>query len=389
MSDKTIYETLGIKHVINARGNQTLLGGSLLPKKVQIDMEEASLHFVEMQELLNKSGDYIANILGTESAYVTSGCAAAITLSTAACMAGTNEKKIGKLPDTSSMKNEILIQKLQRYRFDRCFTLAGGKLVEFGNQSKTTKEDLENSIGNKTAAIAYVLNTDITGNMLSLNDTVEIGRKHKIPVITDAASQIYPLDYFKSSAQLPDLACFGAKYFGAPHSSGIVAGKKHLVEAVKSQGFIAYHHDGGLAYGRAMKLDRQEIAGVVSALTAWFSINHEDRLLNYDKKIETIQSYLKGINGVKSEVLPVKRFYGSTLKIQIDPKIIGKTAKKIAEELDSGNPRIWVYAESDPKNLSIDAKNLLSDSETIAVNVHTLNEYEEKIIGERLKYLLT
>ena len=77
------------------------------------------------------------------------------------------------------------------------------------------------------------------------------------------------------------------------------------------------------------------------------------------------------------------------MKIQIDPKIIGKTAKKIAEELDSGNPRIWVYAESDPKNLSIDAKNLLSDSETIAVNVHTLNEYEEKIIGERLKYLLT
>ena len=389
MSDKTIYETLGIKHVINARGNQTLLGGSLLPEKVQIDMEEASLHFVEMQELLNKSGDYIANILGTESAYITSGCAAAITLSTAACMAGTDENKIGKLPDTTNMKNEILIQNLQRYRFDRCFTLAGGKLVEFGNSYKTTKEDLQNSIGDKTAAIAYVLNTDITGNMLSLNDCVKIGRKHNIPVITDSASQIYPLDYFKNNAQTPDLACFGAKYFGAPHSSGIVAGKKDLIEAVKSQGFIAYHHDGGLAYGRAMKLDRQEIVGVVSALTAWFSLNHEDRLLSYDKKIETIQSYINGINGVKSEVLQVKRFYGSTLKVNIEPKIIGKTAKQIAKELDEGNPRIWVYAESDPKNLSIDAKKLLTDAETIAINVHTLNESEEEILGERLKQILS
>jgi len=389
MSNKTIYETLGIKHVINARGNQTLLGGSLLPKKVQIDMEEAGLYFVEMQELLNKSGDYIANILGTESAYITSGCAAAITLSTAACMAGNDEEKIGMLPNTSKMKNEILIQKLQRYRFDRCFTLAGGKLVEFGNKSKTTKEDLENSISDKTAAISYVLNTDITNNMLSLDDTVSIGRKYNIPVITDAASQIYPLDYFKRSAQKPDLACFGAKYFGAPHSSGIVAGKKELVESVKSQGFIAYHHDGGLAFGRAMKLDRQEIVGVVSALTSWFTINHEDRLISYDKKIETIESYIKGIEGVKSEVLQVKKFYGSTLKINIDSKKIGKTAQQIAEELDQGNPRIWVYAESDSKNLSIDAKNLLSDDETIAINVHTLNESEEEILGERLKSLLT
>jgi len=77
------------------------------------------------------------------------------------------------------------------------------------------------------------------------------------------------------------------------------------------------------------------------------------------------------------------------LKINIDSKKIGKTAQQIAEELDQGNPRIWVYAESDSKNLSIDAKNLLSDDETIAINVHTLNESEEEILGERLKSLLT
>ena len=105
--DGDILEELGVRPVINAAGNGTILGGSTPSPAVREAMERANLHFVEMRELLEKSGEYIAGVLGTEAAYVTSGCAAALTLSTAACMAGTDPEKIGRLLDTTGMKNEI------------------------------------------------------------------------------------------------------------------------------------------------------------------------------------------------------------------------------------------------------------------------------------------
>ena len=234
-----VMAKLGVRPVVNAQGNLTTLGGSTSPAEIRAAMDEANEHWYEMEELLEKSGEFIAGVLGTESAYVTSGCAAALTLSTAACMAGDDPDKIGQLPDTTGMKNEFLIQKAQRYDFDRCFTLAGGKLVEVGGDEGCTAEELAAAIGPNTAAIAYPVQTDWGSSVLPLDEAVRVAHEQNVPVIADAASQIYPLEYFQGSAQGADLVCFGAKYFGAPHSSGIVTGKKGLVHSVVRQGFVA------------------------------------------------------------------------------------------------------------------------------------------------------
>jgi L-seryl-tRNA(Ser) seleniumtransferase len=356
-------------------GNQTILGGSTSPAPVREAMDEADLHFVEMRELLEKSGDFIADVLGTESAYVTSGCAAAITLSVAGCMAGTDPDKIGRLPDTTGMKNEVIIQKRQRYSFDRCFTLSGGKLVVVGDEDGCSADQLESAIGPNTAAVAYIINAaEPDDSVVTIEDAMKIAHDKGVPVIADAASQIYPLDFFRESAQIPDLACFGAKYFGAPHSTGIVAGKKDMVDAVAAQGFIAYHYDGYNAFGRAMKLDRQEIVGVVSALDAWFSMNHEDRLLEYDRRMSTIQEGLQGLESVQPRVVDNRRFWATTLHVDFDPAKVGKNAQQVADELDAGNPRIWVGVQGEG---------------TLTMNVHTLNEDEEATIADRLRELLS
>ena len=373
-ADGRVYERLGVRPVINARGNQTILGGSTSPAPVRQAMDEADLHCVEMRELLEKSGEFIADVLGTESAYVTSGCAAAITLSTAACMAGTDPDKIGRLPDTTGMKNEVVLQKRQRYSFDRCFTLSGGKLVVVGDDG-CSAEQLGAAIGPNTAAVAYVISSENPDDsVVTLEEAMEVAHDRGVPVIADAASQIYPLDFFRESAQIPDLACFGAKYFGAPHSTGIVAGKKDLVDAVAAQGFIAYHYDGFNAFGRAMKLDRQEIVGVVSALDAWFSMNHEDRFMEYDRRMSTIQEGLRGLESVQTKVVDNRRFWATTLHVDFDPGTVGKTAQQVADELDAGDQRIWVYVAGD---------------RTITMNVHTLNEGEDAIIADRLRELLS
>ena len=364
-----VYEKLGVRHVINANGNQTVLGGSTPPPQVQEAMDEASLHWVEMEELLEKTGEYISGVLGTEAAIVTSGCAAALTLSTAACIAGNDPDNIGRLPDTTGMKNEVLIQKKQRYGFDRCFTLAGGRLVEVGDESGCSPEQLAEAIGPKTAAIAYFLQPGSDSSVVSLEETVKVAHSLDVPVIADAASQIYPLEYFRNSAQGADLVCFGAKYFGAPQSSGFVCGKKDLVDAVVAQGFIAYQNEGRRAWGRPMKLDRQEIVGVAVALDLWFSINHEDRILDYHRRMSDIQRGLAGIPNISTNVVQNQRFYESSLLVVIDPKA-GKTAQRVADELDAGNPRVWVGVQGD---------------DTIIINAHVLNEGDQHIIAERLR----
>ena len=287
--------------------------------------------------------------------------------------AGDDPDRIGQLPDTTGMKNEVLFQKAQRYGFDRCYTLAGGKLVEIGDEDGCTAEQLEQAIGPKTAAVAYFIQPDWGSSVLPLDETVRIAHEHDVPVIADAASQIYPLEYFQDSARGADLVCFGAKYFGAPHSSGIVTGKRQMVDAVVKQGVIAYQLEGQRSFGRPMKLDRQEIVGAVAALDRWFSMNHEDRFLEYERKASAIQKAIAGVSKAKAQLVENNRFWGSTLHVVVDPAL-GKTAQQVSDELDAGAPRIWVGVQG---------------TDTITMNKHTLNEGEQDIIAERLTQILT
>src|SRR5262249_18266231 len=156
------------KRTINAAGNMTILGGSMTSPEVLAAMAEANEAFVDMEELLDKSGAAIAEILGSEAALVTSGCFAALVLGTAAIMAGKDTARIARLPDTTGMKNEFLIQKPTRYHYDRAVSVAGAKLVEVGDQSRTTAEQLEASIGPNTAGILYPARWEGTAGALSI-----------------------------------------------------------------------------------------------------------------------------------------------------------------------------------------------------------------------------
>jgi len=155
-----VYKELGVKRIINAVGSATLLGGSTLPGKVQAVMEEANECFVDMEELLEKSGKAVAELLGAEAALVTSGCFAALVLGAAAIMTGKDEEKIARLPDTTGMRNEFLIQKAMRYHYDRCVSVAGGKLVEVGDEHGATAEQLAAAIGPATAGILYLAHAE-------------------------------------------------------------------------------------------------------------------------------------------------------------------------------------------------------------------------------------
>ena len=336
-------------------------------------MEEANRSQVEMLELLSRSGDFIADLLGVEAAYVTSGAAAAQALSVAACMAGTDPDKIAQLPDTTGLNSEVLIQKKNRYMFDRCFTTTGAKLVEAGDDDGCTLEQMDAAIGPATAAVAYWIQPPLDDSIVSLSATVELARSRDVPVIADACSQLYPLDYFRKNAQSADLVTFGAKYIGAPHSTGFVCGKRELVDAVAAQGFVAYHYDGGRAIGRTMKVDRQEIAAVVAALEAWFTMDHEERILGYDGRFAKVEQAMSTVEGVRTERVEVHHYVPYMLHIVLDTGAVGKNAEEVRAEMDSGNPRVWVGSKGE---------------DIITVAVHTLNEGDVELLIERLEDVL-
>ena len=101
----TVYESLGITPVINARGNNTMLGGSTPSARVRRAMQDVERYYVDMQQLLERSGQVIAGLLNAEAAYVTPGAAAALALGAAACITGNDPDKIARVPETTGMAN--------------------------------------------------------------------------------------------------------------------------------------------------------------------------------------------------------------------------------------------------------------------------------------------
>ena len=371
MAGSNIYTRIGARPVINAGGNTTVWGGSTPAPSVVRAMEEASRSFVEMEEVLEASGEHIASLLGVEAAYVTAGCYAALVLSTAACLTGNDPDKAAQLPDTTGLKDEIVLQEKQRYGYDRAYTVPGSKLVLAGNEEGCTKEELEAAIGPNTAAIAYLVNADDNdSSVVSLEDAVEIAHANGVLAIADAAAQIYPLDYLRRNAQSADLVCFGGKYMGAPQSAGFLCGRKELVKAAVAHGFI-----GPRPLGRGMKIDRQEIVGLVVAVEDWVNMDHEERLVGYGAKFSVIEQALEGASAVKeTKVAPVSNFYGLVLQVVLDTDRLGKSAQDVSKELLDGTPRIRLATEE--------------GDDTLVVNVHTLNEGEEQAIADRMRELL-
>lgn len=367
-----IYQELGVRPVINARGTATVVGGSLIAPEVQHAMEYANRTYARMEELIEKAGEAIARQLGAEAAYLTSGCFAALAIGAAAIMTGTKRNLIAKLPDTTGMRNKFLLQKRMRYHFDRCVTVPGGVLKEVGDDSGTTRAQLDAAIGSRTAGILYPAHLQGTEGTLSLKEVVEIAHQRGVAVLVDAAFQVYPLDHMTGLARSgADLVCFSAKYMGGPNSVGFLCGKKHAIKAAVLHGFVAYEEEDTQSFGRGYKLDRQEVAATVVVLREWFAMNHQERLRTMEKRIQVMAETLGDLPHVKIEEVGAAagRPPWAELWVHLKETQLGKTAKDVETALLNGEPRIWVARTGN----------------TIKIRTATLNEGEEYAVARRLR----
>ena len=372
----SIYKEIGAQPIINAIGSVTLLGGSTPIAEVREAMEQANDAYIPLMELEEKAGEVIADMVDVPAAYITSGAGSALTLATAAFMAGDNDEFIQQLPDTSGLKNEILIQKRQRYWYDRCLELAGAKLVEFGSDENTTKEDLENAITSNTAVVHYVaVEQNLDPHALSLEITLEVAKAHNIPVMVDAAGQIYPLENFGKYVRMgADFQCIAAKYLGASQSVGLALGTKEFIHSLSLQSFVGYEGRRIRGVGRPHKVDRQEMIGAVAAVKHWFITNHEDRLADAESQSRTILGPLQGIAGLKATLIDnVIGHQPFGVRIEIDEANTNKKLSDLVLGLKQGDPPIWTRVRE--------------GEDCIDIHVFGLNKGEDRIVGQRISEL--
>ena len=369
--DGAIYRKLGVRPFVNAQGHGTFVGGRN-HAAVREAIESAGLLFVDTRELQASAGEYIAEMLGVEAALPTPGCAAAVMFSIAGCMAGDDVEKQRRIPDTTGMKNQVVLQGPHRYAANRMYEVPGATIVYAGADERCTADELAAAIGPDTAAVGYEVrptdHPDWTDGTLPIEDAVRVAHANGVPVIADAASRSDPPDYMRHNAHSADLVCFGAKYFGGPNNGGFVCGKRDLVEAAAAHNFVSDVHGADMMpWGRGHKLDRISIVGTVSALEEWLTADHEDRVIEYRRRIAVVQDGLSGIAGVATRPSDD----GNSVDVVLSHPI-ARTAEQVVAELDDGEPRVKVGGAGD----------------TVNVAVFPLNPGDETIVAERLAAVL-
>jgi L-seryl-tRNA(Ser) seleniumtransferase len=367
-----IYDKLGIKKLINAEGTLTRLGGSVMDPDVLKEMIEASKYFVDLNELLEKSGEYVANLIGVDASYITSGAAAGLTLATAACITGTDPAKIRQLPDLQGLKNEVLIQKSHRNGYDHAIRQAGVTLVEFGLIKETYPWELRAAINDRTAAIIHFLEFENDRN-LALSDVIPIAKEIGVPLILDAAAELPPVKnlsrFFHMGA---DLTVFsGGKDICGPQSSGLVVGRRDLIAA------CALNANPNYSIGRAMKVGKEEIAGMIAALERYLKQDFAAEEKLWEDMVAHIVTTLADIPGLDARrVSPaepgVQPNWIPRVYLDWQKGIIPLSSGEVKSLLRQGEPGIAVG----------------TTSTGLFVNPQTLTPGQEKIIAKTLRKLL-
>jgi len=383
----SIYGELGVKRVVNASFALTRLGGSTFTKEVLKAMEEANKSYAYLWDLIKRGGEIIAEGCGAEAGWITSGAFNALVLSAAVCIAGRDPEKIRRLPDTTGMKNEIILQRANRILiYDRAMQVSGGKFVLVGDERwGCTPELLEAAITENTAAINHVIIGSDKPRIVTIEEIVEVAHKHDVPVILDCSGMTYPLDGLTKFVKMGvDLACYGGKYVGGPNSTGFVIGRKDLVEAVALHSFIGHEagplEQGGFyrGIGRGYKLDRQEIVALLVAFKRWLVMDHEkERFEPAWKRTRYIERRIKGLPGLKGvemSYVPESGEDSDYHKVGLNLDFKGRTEKEVQDMVQSlrvDDPEIWVRYGGFGNSFALNCLTLLPGEEKILVERFT------------------
>ncbi len=361
------FAKLGVVPFINAAGTYTVLSASTMPPPVRAAINRAALSPVNLDELLKAAGVYLAKRLRCESALVTDGAASAMTLATAACMTRGRQQAILNVPgETPGLPDEVLVQRTHRYGYDHAIRNCGVKMVEV-----VTLEDYDRAFTPRTA-MAHFFNAAEKGE-ISREGWVRVAHKHGVPASIDAAADVPPASRLWEYTEIGfDLVQFsGGKGLQGPQNSGLLLGKKDLIEAARLN-----NSPFSDSIGRGMKVSKEQIVGMVAAVDWYLSQDEQAMQAEYQRRADVIAANVREIPSVetRSYVPPVAN-HVPHLQITYDPKRVKITPREVQEELRRGRPRIELNPATGENN-------------AIVVGVWMMLPGEEVIVARRLREVL-
>jgi len=377
-------------------------GGALMEQETIDAMAQAAQESVRLDELESAASRVIAKVTGAEAGYVTSGASAALTLGIAACIAGYDVSRMNRLPDTSGMPNEVLIEYHQRCGYDRAVRITGARIVNVGMSNPpirpgeiyiTKARDFETAITDNTAAILYVY---MKGNNPPLEEVINIGRRYHVPVFVNAAAQVPPVENLRRFISMgADLVAFsGGKGIRGPQASGILCGRRDLVASAALQ-----HWPGSwpsfdmwdppvplidkerlkdipqYGIGRGMKASPEAIVGLLTALQRLTGEGFTKKAEQLRQLLKGIETCVQGIDGIRLEMSEHHGGY-PILRVKVDESKLGRSATEVWQRLKDGDPPIY----------AIDR-----DLNNGVVTIHStnLNQETARLVGKRLHDAIT
>jgi L-seryl-tRNA(Ser) seleniumtransferase len=365
-----IYQSIGVRPVINARGTFTIISGSRMLPEVRAAMDAAAQHHVQLDELMAAIGARLAELTKAEWGMVSSGCSAALTHATAACVAGGNPDLHVRIPNLAGFpKDEVIIPTHSRNVYDAAVRAVGARVVEVG-----TVEELEAAFGPRTAMVYILAGPAADKGPLSTRSIALMARQKHVPVLVDAAAEILtvPNVHLENGATL--VAYSGGKCIRGPQSAGLLLGRKDLVQAAWVHS--APHH----GFARSMKVGKEEAMGMLMAVEMWMKRDHKAEWSRWMSWLDSIGKRVSTIDGVTTSIAETSELSNRTpsLSIRWDPNRLGITGAAVAKHLYDNEPRITTPGGRDRDGQA-----------SISITPYMMAAGEEKIVAERIHAILS
>jgi len=366
---KAVIDILATARVINAAGTVTRYGASQMDPRVAAAMATAAGWSVDMAALQARASEIIAVATGAEAGIVTSGAMAGLLVGAAACMTGCDPAKMARLPDTAGMRNQFLVSRSHRNSYDHGVRAAGAELIDVGLPDRLTGCGVRDTevweyeclIGERTAGILYLARHDARPD---LADVVRMAHAAKLPVLVDAAAELPPAANLRCFIdQGADLVAFsGGKALGGPSASGILCGRRDLIGSALLQQLdldflyedwnppaelIDKHALQGVprnGIGRSCKVGKEQIAGLLTALTLYLEEGDAARNARYARILDGLVAAMAPLPGLAVQRIE-DRAHGvgsSLVEMRVAASAAPNTAALLAARLRQGNPAIHV-----------------------------------------------
>ena len=374
------YEKLGVEKIINAAGTYTMLTAAVMPVPVQKAVARAALHPVRLKDLQLRSGAYIADKLHCEAALVSAGASSALTLGTAACVTVANQKAGSHIPQmipqgADGLKNEVIMQKAQRYAYDHALSNCGVHIVEV-----ETLDQYRAAFNQKTV-LAHFFNAAV-GGQIGREDWIRVAHEHNVPCMNDAAADMPPISNLWNYTKMGfDLVTFsGGKGIRGPQNAGLLLGKKDLIAAAANN-----NNSIDDVVGRGHKVAKEQIVGMVAAVDWLLSQTDEGMEKEFRDRADRISNYLKNVPSLKAEVyVPEVANHVPTLFLHYDQQKVHISPGEVEHTLRNGTPSIELHPATGRHEADLPP----SGPDTIVVGVWMLQPGEDMIVAKHLHKVL-